>query len=178
MPRSDEKTQDAIALLKADHRAVEELFDEFESAKSDGEKLTLAKEICMQLTIHTMIEEELFYPGVEEETEEDIVNEAYVEHDGAKMLIAEILAGQPSDRFFEAKVMVLREEIKHHVNEEEKQGGMFSQAQKSNLDLDDLGARLAAMKTELQDTFSEQGLPTPTTRTMQGAAVNYGRPTA
>src|SRR5262245_42476631 len=106
------KTQDAIALLKADHRAVEDLFEKFEKAKSGEQKRKLAQQISLELSVHTMIEEEIFYPACQDEVEEDTLNEAYVEHDGAKMLIAEILAGSPDDRFYDAKVTVLSEEIK------------------------------------------------------------------
>src|SRR3546814_21108034 len=97
-----------------------------------SQKRKLAEQICMELAIHTTIEEEIFYPESQPEVEEDIINEAYVEHDGAKMLMAEIMAGSPDDRFFDAKVMVLAEEIKHHVKEEEKRDGMFAQVKKAD----------------------------------------------
>ena len=168
----------AVELLKADHRAVEELFDEFKQAKSESEKNRLAQEICLELTIHTMIEEEIFYPALQDAVDDDIINEAYVEHDGAKMLVAEIIAGQPKDRFFDAKVIVLSEEIKHHVKEEEQRDGMFDQAEKAGVDLETLGEKLASRKEELKQEFSEVGLPTLTTRTMQGVELNHDRPTA
>ena len=136
---------DAIALLKADHRKVEELFEKFESAKNDGSKKKLAEQICLELKVHAMIEEEIFYPACEGAVEEDLIKEAYVEHDGAKLLINEIEAGGPDDDFYEAKVKVLSEEIEHHVAEEEKRvEGMFSQARKAGLDMDDLGRRMFA----------------------------------
>src|SRR3954465_2583346 len=117
---------DAIALLKADHRTVEELFEKFESAKGDGAKEKLAKQICKELTIHTMLEEEIFYPACEGKVEEDLLKESFVEHDAAKLLIAEIEAGGPSDEFYDAKVKVLKEEIEHHVEEEEQpKKGLF-----------------------------------------------------
>jgi hemerythrin superfamily protein len=126
---------DAVALLKADHRKVEGLFAEFEAAKGDGKKKALAHQICMELTVHTKIEEDVFYPACEGAVEEDLLKEAYVEHDGAKVLIAEIEAGGPDDKFYEAKVKVLSEQIEHHVEEEEKRvEGMFSQARKAGLD--------------------------------------------
>lgn len=172
------KDTDAIALLKADHRAVEELFSRFEKTRSEAQKRKLAEQICMELAIHTTIEEEIFYPESQAEVEEDIINEAYVEHDGAKMLMAEIMAGSPDDRFFDAKVMVLSEEVKHHVKEEEKRDGLFAQAKKAGLDMKELGERLAARKKELKQTFSEEGLPTPRTRSMKGAKVSVDRPVA
>ena len=112
---ADTKTPDAIALLKADHRAVEELFEKFEKASGDGKKQAIAEQICMELTVHAKIEEEIFYPACEGKVEDDLLKEAYVEHDGAKVLIAEIEAGGPSDEFYEAKVTVLQEQIEHHV---------------------------------------------------------------
>src|SRR6186997_2136746 len=140
-------TPDAVALLKADHRKVEELFDKFESARGEGRKKALAEEICLELTVHTRIEEEVFYPACEGAVEEDLLQEAYVEHDGAKVLIAEIEAGGPGDDFYDAKVKVLSEMIEHHVQEEEQRvEGMFAQARKAGLDMDGLGERMADMK--------------------------------
>jgi hypothetical protein len=160
------KKQDAIALLKADHRKVEELFEKYESARS--RKADIAKEICMELTIHTMIEEEIFYPACREAgVESDIMDEANVEHDGAKTLIGELEAGSPEDEFYDAKVKVLSEEIKHHVKEEEKRGGIFAGAREAELDLDALGEQLAARKRELKDQFQSDGLPAPVTLTMK-----------
>jgi hypothetical protein len=164
---------DAIALLKADHRKVEELFEKFE--KSRSKKAELAKQICMELTIHTLLEEEIFYPACKDAVEEEDLQEAYVEHDGAKMLIAEIEAGSPDDTFFEAKVKVLSEEIEHHVKEEEERGGIFSQAKQSDMDLDALGEQLAARKAQLKAEIESEGLPAPVIRTMRGGKVTHGR---
>jgi hypothetical protein len=156
---------DAIALLKADHRKVEELFEKYESAR--GRKADIAKQICMELTIHTMIEEEIFYPACREAgVESDMMDEANVEHDGAKALIAELENGSPDDDFYDAKVKVLSEEIKHHVKEEEKRGGIFTEARSAELDLDALGEQLAARKEELKAQFEKDGLPPPVTITM------------
>jgi len=164
--------QDAIALLKADHRTVEELFEKFESAKGDGAKQKLALQICLELTIHAQIEEEIFYPACEGKIEEDLIKEAYVEHDGAKVLIAEIEAGAPSDEFYDAKVKVLSEQIEHHVEEEERRlEGMFSQARKAGLDMDELGDRLRARKAELQAQFKAGGLTKPETATFTDATI-------
>ena len=141
---------DAIALLKADHRKVEDLFAKFEVAKGDGKKQALAEQICMELTVHAKIEEDVFYPACEGKVEEDLLKEAYVEHDGAKKLIAEIQASGPGDDYFDSKVHVLSEMIKHHVKEEEQAGGMFAEArQAKKMDLNSLGAAMAERKNAL-----------------------------
>jgi hypothetical protein len=114
---------DAIALLKADHREVEDLFEQFEKTKSASKKQAIARQICTELKIHTLIEEELFYPAFRGKIEDDTLDEAYVEHDGAKVLINDIEAGSPDDDFYDAKVKVLSEEIKHHVHEGDAVGG-------------------------------------------------------
>lgn len=164
--------QDAIALLKADHRSVEELFASFEKASGDGRKQKIAEQICMELTVHATIEEEIFYPACESRIDEDLLKEAYVEHDGAKVLIAEIEAGGPSDEFYEAKVKVLSEQIEHHVEEEEKRmEGMFAQARKAGVDMNALGAALAARKQDLLSTYSKSGLPTPELTTLEHTRI-------
>ena len=143
--------KDAIALLKADHRQVEQWFAQFEKARDDQRKLALATSICNALKVHTSIEEEIFYPAVFDATEDrELHHEAIVEHDGAKKLIAEIEAAGPEDDFYDAKVKVLSEMIKHHVKEEEQPGGMFAEARKSDMDLAELGRQLAARKAELE----------------------------
>jgi hypothetical protein len=169
---AESKTQDAIALLKADHRTVEELFEKFEKASGDGRKQTLAEQICLELSVHAQIEEEIFYPACEGKVEDDLLKESYVEHDGAKVLIAEILKGGPSDEFYDAKVKVLQEEIEHHVEEEEKRmEGLFAQARKAELDMDALGQQLAARKSELTEQFKATGVPTPQLTTMADVSV-------
>lgn len=115
---ADKKYTDAIALLKADHREVEELFEKFKSAKGLMKKQALAEKICTELKIHSMIEEELFYPAFDGKIKAETLTEAYVEHDGAKVLINDIMTGSPDDEFYDAKVKVLSEEIEHHVKEE------------------------------------------------------------
>ena len=148
---------DAIALLKNDHRKVEDLFEKFEKARDDGRKKTLAREICTELTIHAMIEEEIFYPACQGEIEdEDMMGEAYVEHDGAKVMIAELLASNPGNEFYDAKMKVLSEEIKHHVKEEEQKDGMFAKAKKADLDMLELGAEMKARKDELMAQFKKR----------------------
>ena len=137
---------DAIALLKADHRTVEELFAKFENASGDGRKQA--------------IEEEIFYPALEGKIEEDVLAEAYVEHDGAKVLVNDIMAGGPDDQYYEAKVTVLQEEIEHHVKEEEAPSeGMFSQARDTDVDLVALRDRMLARKEELKALAESEGLP-------------------
>jgi hypothetical protein len=156
---------DAIALLKADHRKAEDLFKKYESAR--GRKAEIAEQICMELIIHSMIEEEIFYPACREAgVDSDMMDEANVEHDGAKTLIAELENGAPDDDFYDAKVKVLSEEIKHHVKEEEKRGGIFTEARKAELDLDGLGEKMMARKKELKAQFEAKGLPKPFTLTM------------
>jgi hypothetical protein len=163
---------DAVALLKADHRKVEGLFAKFEAAKSDGKKRALAEQICMELTVHSKIEEDVFYPACEGAVEAGLLEEAYVEHDAAKVLIAEIEAGGPGDEFYDAKVKVLSEMIEHHVEEEEKRvEGMFSQARKAGLDMDALGDQMAAEKQQLLANYKNSGLPRPVTETFSGTTL-------
>ena len=171
-----QETPDAIALLKADHRKVEDLFAKFEKASGSKTKQEIALQICMELTVHAQIEEEIFYPACEGAVEEDLLKEAYVEHDGAKVLIGELLAGAPDDDFYDAKVKVLSEEIKHHVKEEEQRDGIFAQAKKAGVDMMELGERLAARKAELIKEYKASGIPTPQTRSMRGVELKIGHP--
>lgn len=170
---ASDQSKDAIALLKEDHRKVEELFKEFESASGDGRKAMLAQQICLELSVHAAIEEEIFYPACEGKVDDDLLKESYVEHDAAKVMIAEITAGEGSDdEFFDAKVKVLQEEIEHHVEEEEKRmEGLFAQARKAELDLDSLGEQLAARKAELIETYEASGIPKPDLKTMADVEV-------
>jgi hemerythrin superfamily protein len=153
--------EDAIELLKADHKKVKKLFKDFEKIKEEGdasEKQALAEEICTELTLHAEVEEELFYPAAREAIEEeDLLNEAEVEHASAKDLIAQIREADPSDPMFDAKVTVLGEYINHHVEEEEKE--IFPQVKKSKqLDLDALGEEIAALKvTRLSQPMEMDG---------------------
>ncbi len=170
---------DAIALLKADHRKVEDLFEKFESAKSDSVKKTLAMQICTELTVHATIEEEIFYPACTGAIEEDTLTEAYVEHDGAKVIIAELAESGPENEFFDSKVKVLSEMIKHHVKEEEMRSeGMFAQAREAGLDMDALGDQMAARKRELLAEIKANGLPTPKTRSFTGHKLAQSQPVA
>ena len=150
---------DAIALLKADHREVEDLFEKFESAGS-GAKQAIAEKICNALKIHAQIEEEIFYPAFRGKIEDDTLDEAYVEHDGAKVLINDIMAGNADDDFYDAKVTVLSEDIKHHVHEEEMPSeGMFAQCRETDVDLVALRDAMLARKAELQAQADAGGLP-------------------
>lgn len=167
---AESKKQDAIALLKDDHRAVEKLFKDFESARGEGRKQKLAQRICLDLTVHTMIEEEIFYPACQGKIDEDLLKEAYVEHDAAKVLIAEIEAGDgQSDDFFEAKVQVLGEQVDHHVQDEEKE--LFPKVRKADIDLQAVGEAMAARKGDLLSQFKAQGLPEPELTTMDEVSV-------
>lgn len=164
------RRQDAIALLKADHRQVEELFSQFESTNSSSRKQDLARKICTALKAHTTIEEEIFYPAFLEATDDkDIHHEAEVEHDGAKKLIAEIEGSGPDDEYFDARVSVLSEMIKHHVKEEESRNGMFGKARQSDMDLMALAEQLAERKAQVMG--SESG----DSRMPRGSILSRGR---
>lgn len=139
----------AVSLLKKDHREVEGWFDEFEQLEADAEKMALFEKIATALKVHTQIEEEIFYAETRGEVDDDLLDEAYVEHDSAKKMIAEIEAMKPADEYYDAKVKVLSEYIRHHVKEEEQPGGLFAQAKKAGEDLEEMGKRLKARKDEL-----------------------------
>lgn len=157
MPAND---TDATHVLAADHRAVEALFEEFENVRGTDRKAKIAETICTELKIHAQIEEEVFYPALKGKIDDALFKEAYVEHDGAKLLINDILTSGPGDEYFEAKVTVLSEEIKHHVKEEEKQhDNMFQQARAAGIDLDALGEQLLKRKEELKRQAETSGLP-------------------
>jgi hemerythrin superfamily protein len=163
---------DAIALLKADHRTVEELFEKFEKASGDGRKQAIAEQICTELKIHSMIEEEIFYPALDGKIEEDMLKEAYVEHDGAKVLINDIMAGGPDDEYYDSKVSVLQEEIEHHVGEEEMpKEGMFAQAREADVDLVALRDQMLARKEELMAQAEAGGLPPAQLTAVQTSAT-------
>ena len=170
---------DAIALLKADHRKVEKLFESFEKAREDDRKQKLVREICTELCVHATIEEEIFYPACKDHIkEEDLLEESYVEHDGAKVLISELLNSEPDAEFYDAKVTVLSEMIKHHVKEEERPAeGLFAQAKKAGLDMEALGERMMARKQALMAEFKEGAdLPPPETRSFTGHELVQGEP--
>jgi hemerythrin superfamily protein len=151
MTSVNEKTQDALQLLRSDHAEVKELFDRFEKLGEDGpreEKGDIAREACAKLTVHATVEEEIFYPAAREVPDADaILNEAEVEHSTAKELIAKIEGMDAEDDMFDANFTVLSEYIKHHVKEEE--GELFPKIQKSDLDLDALGEQMVERKDAL-----------------------------
>ena len=143
------RSRDAIALLRADHALVLGLFEQFEKARSSDRKQTLADRICQELRIHTRIEEEILYPAARVALDdEDMLDEAEVEHAGAKDLIAQIERGKAGEDLWDAKVKVLGEYIDHHVKEEHRD--MFPELRKAKLDLREIGARLEARKQELK----------------------------
>jgi len=150
-------SKDAIELLKADHREVEGYFEQFKKARGEDRKADLTEKICTALKIHTTIEEEIFYPAFLDATDEtEVHHEAEVEHEGAKKLIATIeQSGQ--DEYLDARIEVLSEMIRHHVNEEEKRDGMFAKARASQMDLEDLGERLKERKQQLTGERGSEG---------------------
>jgi hypothetical protein len=168
---------DAIALLKADHRRIEDLFAEFEAAKGAAKKQALVEKICAELSGHTVIEEEIFYPACRGKVEDGLLNEGYVEHDGSKVLIAELIASAPNEEFYDAKVKVLSEQIEHHVHEEEKPSeGIFFQARAAGLDMNELGNRMQGRKEAILAEYKMSGIPAPETRTFTGHALEQGEP--
>lgn len=138
----------AIALLKKQHAEVDKLFKRFEKAK-DGDKAEIVQTACRALTVHAQLEEELFYPALREAgVENDLLDEAEVEHEGVKRLVGELETMEPGDELYDAKFTVLAEYVKHHVKEEETE--MFPDAKKSDVDLDELGDRMEVRTVELQ----------------------------
>jgi hypothetical protein len=164
---NEAKPTDALALLKNDHRLVEQLFMKYENARSRDQKQHLARQICLELIVHSKIEEEIFYPACYGKIEDHIVEHSFVEHDGAKVLIADLLRGSPDDDFYDAKIKVLEHEIEHHVHEEEKRTeGMFAQARAAGLDMDALGVKLMQRKHQLKEMFGDSP-PMPETMTLR-----------
>ena len=149
-PRATSKgnSQEATALLKADHQLVSKLFEEYEGTRSDTKKAEIVSRICTELTVHAQIEEEIFYPAVKEALKDgELVPEATVEHATLKDLISQIEGIEPDGEMYDAKVKVLSEYVKHHVKEEQNE--IFPKAKASDLDLMELGAQMATRKEEL-----------------------------
>jgi hemerythrin-like domain-containing protein len=148
---ASQRQQDAIALLRADHKKVSDMFEEYERRKgrlSPDKKLEMVQTICRELEVHAMIEEEIFYPAARQAVkDEEILDEALIEHGSAKELIRQLQDGQPGDELYDARVKVLGEYVKHHVKEE--QGQLFPMVQKSRLDTRELGEELMRRKQEL-----------------------------
>jgi hypothetical protein len=148
----------AIDLLEEDHHEVEDYFDEYEKLEDDKEKAALAAKICLALRVHTQIEEEIFYPQARKVTEDDdLLDEAVVEHAGAKHLIAEIEEMKVGDDLYDAKVKVLGEQIRHHVEEEREE--LFPEVEAAKMDLEGVGKKLAARKVELMAELSGGSAP-------------------
>ncbi|PZN31757.1 MAG: hypothetical protein DIU71_09175 [Proteobacteria bacterium] len=178
--RSSDLPKDAIALLKNDHRTIEQLFDEFERTEEDSELSHLAERICQLLNVHAQIEEELFYPQVraafEEEAGEEaveLVDEAAVEHDTVKSLIARIESMTPDDQGFRPTVKVLGEYVKHHVREEERE--IFPKLRSARVDVKQMGTALADRKHALME---ELGVPEEETRAAAPARRKRAKTTA
>jgi hemerythrin superfamily protein len=151
--RKNSGAKDALALLRADHKHVSALFDAYEGARSAKRKQELSKEICSELKVHTTIEEEIFYPALRrvkgaKKQLDDMLDEANVEHAGAKHLIGEIERSSPGDDYYDARIKVLSEYIRHHVKEEQDE--IFPKAKKSKINLQALGEQLAQRKMELK----------------------------
>jgi hemerythrin superfamily protein len=147
------QAQDAIAMLMADHKKVKKLFSDFDKLKEDGsdkDKSAIVDQICNELKIHTELEEEIFYPAVRKAIDDsDLMDEALVEHAGAKDLIAQLEDASPDDDLYDAKVTVLGEQINHHVKEEE--GEMFPKAKKAKVDTEALGSTMLKRKLALME---------------------------
>lgn len=142
------KPRDATAILRADHKLVSGLFADYEATNSAAKKRQLVDKICTELSVHAQVEEEVFYPAVKEALKDhEMVPEAVVEHATLKDLIAQVEGIEPDGEMFDAKIKVLSEYVKHHVKEEHEE--MFPKARSSNLDMAELGARIAQRKTEL-----------------------------
>jgi len=178
---SSDTGTNAVEILKQDHDEVEKLFDQYEDAKDEDNaelKAEIVAAVCKALTIHAQIEEELFYPAMrrQEEDASDLVDEAAVEHQTLKNLVAELLVAAPGDDLYDAKVKVLSEYVKHHVKEEE--GEMFPMARKADMDLDALGKKLRERKGELESAPARATRRTSRTATKSAASTNGRRPAA
>jgi hemerythrin-like domain-containing protein len=149
MPRKSSKS-DVLSLLKADHDKVRKMFKEFEKLEADDseEKAELVKQACAELKVHTQVENEIVYPAIRQAIEDDdMMDEALVEHEAAEELISQLEELQPGDELFEAKFTVLGEYVNHHIAEEQKK--MFTKAKKADIDLVSLGEQVAERKKEL-----------------------------
>ncbi|MCC2639305.1 MAG: hemerythrin protein [Moraxellaceae bacterium] len=147
------KDPKAISLLKKDHRTVDKLFAQYEAAKDNHEKVDLVQQICQSLMVHAHIEEKVFYPALRGKVKQNLLDEAFVEHDTLKDLISKIDGRGPEDAHFDAYVTVLREYVHHHVKEEERD--IMPAAEASSLDMDEIGERLMLLKTRLEERISE-----------------------
>lgn len=145
---SASKPKDAIALLRADHKLVNELFEQYEKSRSTSKKKQLVAQICAELTAHAQVEEEIFYPAVKQALKDkELIPEATVEHATLKDLIAQVEGIEPDGEMFDAKIKVMSEYVKHHVKEEQNE--IFPKAKGTKLDMVELGSQLAERKAEL-----------------------------
>jgi hemerythrin superfamily protein len=145
---SPSKVQDAISLLRADHKLVSTLFAEYEKTRSTSKKKMLVSQICSELSVHAQVEEEIFYPAVKKALEDkEMIPEATVEHATLKALIGQVEGVEPDGEMFDAKIKVMSEYVKHHVKEEQNE--MFPKAKATKLDMVDLGSRIAERKKML-----------------------------
>jgi len=159
---AQKESRDALQMLADDHRTVEALFEKYDNARGEAAQQKIVQQICQELTIHAMVEEQVFYPAIREAVDDDMMDEAQVEHDSAKMLILSLQQGTPSDAYYDAKVSVLKEQVEHHVYEEERQrGSIFAQVRKAEIDLVALGAQMAELKQQLLAQAKAEGLPRP-----------------
>jgi Hemerythrin HHE cation binding domain len=166
------ENMDAIALLKADHREVEALFEKFEKTRGAQKQAQIVQTICNELTIHATIEEEIFYPAIRNYVEDDGLDEAYVEHDCAKVLITDLRNADPDEEYYKAKVTVLKELIEHHVKEEERsRDSLFAQAKTKEVDLVALGQQLGMRKEELMAQVKNGAPPAPVMATLELISV-------
>ena len=159
---AQKESRDALQMLADDHRTVEALFEKYDNARGEAAHQKIVQQICQELTIHAMVEEQVFYPAIREAVDDDMMDEAQVEHDSAKTLILSLQQGTPSDPYYDAKVSVLKEQVEHHVYEEERQrGSIFAQVRKAEIDLVALGAQMAELKQQLLAQAKAEGLPRP-----------------
>ena len=154
--QTDGASADALGRLKADHDKVKALFREFDTLKGadneDGRKAELVEQICYELTLHSMLEEEILYPALRRSIDDELLDEADIEHAGARELIGQLEIMAPGDDHYDATVTVLGEEVEHHIEKEEVE--LFEAARSAGIDLDDLGEQLAARKDELEEDLS------------------------
>ncbi|MCH2237387.1 MAG: hemerythrin [Sphingomonadales bacterium RIFCSPHIGHO2_01_FULL_65_20] len=159
---AQKESRDALQMLADDHRTVEALFEKYDNARGEAAQQKIVQQICQELTIHAMVEEQVFYPAIREAVDDDMMDEAQVEHDSAKTLILSLQQGTPSDAYYDAKVSVLKEQVEHHVYEEERQrGSIFAQVRKAEIDLVALGGQMAELKQRLLAQAKAEGLPRP-----------------
>lgn len=159
---------DAVALLKADHRKVEQMFARLATLEGAAEKLELVRQVGNALVIHSLLEEEIFYPACREHGVDDaLMDEAQVEHDAVGLLVGELLQSRPQGQYYDAKLKVLGEYVKLHVREEERSStGIFAKAAAAGLDMAGLGKRLQARKQELEQQAQADGVIPPTSRSL------------